>query len=537
MTTLQRWKQEARRAEQRSDWRRAIDLYREAARVDESTEEHSDLSLWNRIGDLHVRLGEIPEAVNCYERAADRYAEHDLPTSAIALCNKILRLAPDRDLVYRRLARLHAASGLRAEGRAACLRFVTGRVAAGDLAEARAAVEEFLDLTGDAGLRLEFAEVLERAGARDEAREQLRIASGDGDAGGRVTEAAERHLARLTDGHDASVPPPPEVTSAPVSAAPDESAVPASLPRDETAAQRCASSEPAARQLTSDEPAAGEPDPPRPRLDALLRAAFAESGRESPLAGPVGPVDAAGASEDASTADPTIRNLLAALAPVLEREGPEASYDLGVALQALGYREEAAELLRDGMGAPGRWRAAALRITACLPPSGEGTAEREPEPRPRMAGDAEADAAPIGDPEPDVAPAGDAEPEVAPAGDPEARYELAVAFRQMGMWEEALTELEAAVAALPDPFPAWEEIGQCLAGLGREEEAVATLRRVVDRPPADGPERLGVLYRLADLLERAARTEEATRTWERILAVDPGFRDAAHRLAALSGPR
>ena len=76
MTTFQQLKHEARKAEQRSDWRKAIALYREAMRYDEQQHGSAELGLFNRIGDLHIRLGEVPQAVECYEQAADRYECH-----------------------------------------------------------------------------------------------------------------------------------------------------------------------------------------------------------------------------------------------------------------------------------------------------------------------------------------------------------------------------------------------------------------------------------------------------------------------------
>ena len=82
MTTFQKLKHEARRAEQRSDWARAIDLYQRALDTDE---DMADLSLYNRIGDLYLRLGQNEDAVESYERAVERYADNGMLTSAICL--------------------------------------------------------------------------------------------------------------------------------------------------------------------------------------------------------------------------------------------------------------------------------------------------------------------------------------------------------------------------------------------------------------------------------------------------------------------
>ena len=170
MTTFQKLKHEARRAEQRSNWARAIDLYRQALDADE---DMADLSLFNRIGDLHLRLGQTEEAVACYERAVDRYADSGMLTSAIALCNKILRIAPSRVSVYRRLGSLHARTGLVVEGRANSLKYANHAVEDGRIDDAIAAIEEFTGPTGDEQARIELAELLAERGEQQAAVAQL----------------------------------------------------------------------------------------------------------------------------------------------------------------------------------------------------------------------------------------------------------------------------------------------------------------------------------------------------------------------------
>lgn len=185
MTNFQKLKHDARRAEQRSDWQRAIDLYRRALDFDPET---VDLRIYNRIGDLHMRQGETDAAVECYEQAAERYAAQGMHTSAIALCNKTLRIAPGRDAVYRRLGGLHARTGLLAEGRRNCMIFVERAVEAGRLAEAEEAVQEFVAETGDEQIRLAYADVLRDHGDTKVAAGQVRIV----------------HDARVARGSDAS---------------------------------------------------------------------------------------------------------------------------------------------------------------------------------------------------------------------------------------------------------------------------------------------------------------------------------------------
>ncbi|NIP83209.1 MAG: tetratricopeptide repeat protein, partial [Gemmatimonadetes bacterium] len=62
--------------EQREDWQAAIRAYQQVLNRETGRDElELELGLYNRIGDLYLRLGETDEAVSYYEQAADKYAE------------------------------------------------------------------------------------------------------------------------------------------------------------------------------------------------------------------------------------------------------------------------------------------------------------------------------------------------------------------------------------------------------------------------------------------------------------------------------
>jgi len=215
MTRHHQLKNEARRAEQRSDWARAIELYKSAIRLEEERGSGSDVGVYNRVGDLYLRQGDTAAAVEYYEQAADRYAAHGLHTSAIALCNKILRIAPDRDEVYGRLARLHASTGLLAEARGAFLRFAERMRETDRLSEALEAVQDLVSLTGDEELRTAFAEQLVGAGLGAQAVAQLRLVYQARVAGGRnATDIREKIISLDPDSDPigGTAPPPPRAT-------------------------------------------------------------------------------------------------------------------------------------------------------------------------------------------------------------------------------------------------------------------------------------------------------------------------------------
>lgn len=175
MADINKLKNEARREEQRENWARAIELYARAIRsMEADSSVLPDLSLYNKIGDLYLRRGDTGRAVQYYEQAVEAYASQDLPTNAIALCNKILRVAPGRAEVYRSLGRLHAATGLVAQARASFLEYAARMEKSGEIDEALNALKEFVELSADEESRLQLARQLARHERTAEAVDQLR---------------------------------------------------------------------------------------------------------------------------------------------------------------------------------------------------------------------------------------------------------------------------------------------------------------------------------------------------------------------------
>lgn len=199
---------DARLAEGAGRLEDAIRLYREALRSQARTGRGVDLSLYNRLGDLHLRFGDPAAAVECFEAAADRYEQQQLYANAIALCKKILRNAPGRTDAYRRAGRLLTLAGQPAEARAHYVEYADRKQEEGGLAEALAALREFVELSGDEGIRLALADRYLVAGDADRALEELRRVWHDRTARGEEAEEVRARILEVDPGADPLVEPP-----------------------------------------------------------------------------------------------------------------------------------------------------------------------------------------------------------------------------------------------------------------------------------------------------------------------------------------
>src|SRR6185436_10385482 len=188
---LEKLKDSARKFEQKEDWRKAIDVYLKAIQQIESGAESSpDLSLYNRVGDLYLKINDTASAVRSYERAVDLYADQGFFNNAIALCGKILRVNPGRTQTYLKLAQLHARKNVVIEAKRNLIEFLERMNALGQLDQAFQSVKEFADqFSGSQEIRLMLIELLRAASREDEAREQLEKLAGELETSSHATQA------------------------------------------------------------------------------------------------------------------------------------------------------------------------------------------------------------------------------------------------------------------------------------------------------------------------------------------------------------
>src|SRR5437762_12009461 len=166
MSKLEKQKEKARGLETK-DPRGAIEAWLAALKAQEDEgDPNPDLSIFNRIGDLYLKVKDPAQAADYYDRAVDKYAELGVHHNASAMCNKVLRNAPARQTTYLKLAKLYAAKGFMAEAKQNFLEYAERMQKAGKIEQAFAALKELADISAEsAHLREMLEEHLRMYGA------------------------------------------------------------------------------------------------------------------------------------------------------------------------------------------------------------------------------------------------------------------------------------------------------------------------------------------------------------------------------------
>src|SRR6266567_3535504 len=155
MSKLEQLKEKAKGLEAK-DPRKAVEIWLEV--LNNQDETNPDLSIYNRIGDLYIKLKDPGLAADYYDQAVDKYAELGFHNNAIAMCNKVLRNAPARQTTYLKLAKLYAAKGFMAEAKQNFLDYAERMQKVGKIQQAFAALKEFADISPESAHLRELLE-------------------------------------------------------------------------------------------------------------------------------------------------------------------------------------------------------------------------------------------------------------------------------------------------------------------------------------------------------------------------------------------
>ncbi len=118
--------------------------------------------------------------------------------------------------------------------------------------------------------------------------------------------------------------------------------------------------------------------------------------------------------------------------------------------------------------------------------------------------------------------------------DYQAHYDLGIAFKEMGLLDEAIAEFQKALRAPEGRLRTSEALGLCFFEKGQHAIAETVLRRAVETLEGGDEAKIGLLYWLGRAAEAQRKDGEAISSYERALAVDIRFMDLGERIHRLS---
>lgn len=129
------------------------------------------------------------------------------------------------------------------------------------------------------------------------------------------------------------------------------------------------------------------------------------------------------------------------------------------------------------------------------------------------------------------------------SGDYDTHYHTAVAYQEMGLYEQAIAEFQDAInCTRPSDgtrrfFYCSNLLGHCFLQNGRPNHAITWFIRALETPGISDEEQHGVWYEMALAYQANGDLETAGRYFEQIYAEHVDFRDVAERVKELVGNR
>jgi tetratricopeptide (TPR) repeat protein len=117
--------------------------------------------------------------------------------------------------------------------------------------------------------------------------------------------------------------------------------------------------------------------------------------------------------------------------------------------------------------------------------------------------------------------------------DHESHYDLGVAYKEMGLLDEAIAEFQKALRSAEHRVRTYEALGHCFVEKQQHQIAITILTRALNDRSNSDDVLVGVLYLLGYASEALRRWQDAVRFYERVFAVDIHFRDVGERLATV----
>ncbi|KPK79558.1 MAG: hypothetical protein AMS25_12255 [Gemmatimonas sp. SM23_52] len=117
--------------------------------------------------------------------------------------------------------------------------------------------------------------------------------------------------------------------------------------------------------------------------------------------------------------------------------------------------------------------------------------------------------------------------------DAASHYDLGVAYKEMGLIDEAIAEFQIAARGTEYRLRAIEMLGACFSEKGEERIALKVLGRALQVEDYRDEDLIGIFYAMGRAYEALGESTSALEWYERVVGCDVNFRDVARRVAAL----
>ncbi len=119
--------------------------------------------------------------------------------------------------------------------------------------------------------------------------------------------------------------------------------------------------------------------------------------------------------------------------------------------------------------------------------------------------------------------------------DTETHYNLGIAYKEMGLYDDAIAEFQAAARAAERAADCLTLQGICHRDKGDVDRAEEAFRKGMTLAGLSTEEALSLKYELALLLESIGRTDDALQLFREVRAVNSDFREIIARIVAIAG--
>jgi len=116
----------------------------------------------------------------------------------------------------------------------------------------------------------------------------------------------------------------------------------------------------------------------------------------------------------------------------------------------------------------------------------------------------------------------------------QSHYDLGVAYKEMGLLDEAIAEFQKALRSPESRLKSYEALGLCFFEKSQFNVAETILRRALELPASGDAERVGLLYWLGRTQEELGKAPDALHSYNRVFAVDITFQDVSQRVRSLT---